>query len=184
MIGRTDSQDNRLRAEGVLRSCRDQAHTSSVYPKKSAKSWRTAHVNIRHRIVMSPELRSFCLLLKTSPMMSSLHAWILLVKSSANGGSASIESACRGWTNNLGAAGRPVFPPKIAVEVKPLLVSFLANGIFLCRACRCWKFVAKSIKQGVVASISGATLWRWLGQDAIQPWRFRTWLSARPQFRR
>jgi DDE superfamily endonuclease len=39
------------------------------------------------------------------------------------------------------------------------------------------------VKQGVVATISKTTLWRWLSQDAIQPWRFRTWLFPRdPNF--
>ena len=39
------------------------------------------------------------------------------------------------------------------------------------------------VGQGIVASISGATLWRWLTKDAIRPWRHRSWLFPRdPQF--
>ena len=38
---------------------------------------------------------------------------------------------------------------------------------------------------GIVAQISGTTLWRWLGQDALRPWRHRTWIFPRdPQFTR
>jgi len=33
--------------------------------------------------------------------------------------------------------------------------------------------------QGLVAQISGATLWRWLSQDALRPWRHRSWLFPR-----
>ncbi len=38
---------------------------------------------------------------------------------------------------------------------------------------------------GIVAEISGTTLWRWLGQDALHPWQHRSWLFPRdPQFAR
>ncbi|MFZ0591427.1 MAG: hypothetical protein WAM39_13170 [Bryobacteraceae bacterium] len=30
------------------------------------------------------------------------------------------------------------------------------------------------ISQGLVAEISGATLWRWLSGDALRPWQRRT----------
>jgi hypothetical protein len=37
--------------------------------------------------------------------------------------------------------------------------------------------------QGLVAKISGTTLWRWLGEDALRPWRHRTWIFPRdPDF--
>jgi len=32
---------------------------------------------------------------------------------------------------------------------------------------------------GIVAKISGTTLWRWLSQDALRPWRHRTWIFPR-----
>jgi hypothetical protein len=39
------------------------------------------------------------------------------------------------------------------------------------------------VAQGIVAQISGATLWRWLSQDALRPWRYRSWIFPRdPQF--
>jgi hypothetical protein len=38
-------------------------------------------------------------------------------------------------------------------------------------------------KQGVVASISGKTVWRWLSKDAIRPWCYRSWIWPRdPDF--
>lgn len=33
--------------------------------------------------------------------------------------------------------------------------------------------------QGLVASLSGSTVWRWLSADAICPWRHRCWLFPR-----
>jgi len=35
------------------------------------------------------------------------------------------------------------------------------------------------VAQGLVAQISGATLWRWLSQDARRPWRHRSWIFPR-----
>jgi DDE superfamily endonuclease len=38
-------------------------------------------------------------------------------------------------------------------------------------------------QSGLVASISGSTLWRWLHQDAIRPWYHRSWIFPRdPNF--
>ena len=37
--------------------------------------------------------------------------------------------------------------------------------------------------EGIVAQISGTTLWRWLSRDAICPWRYRSWIFPRdPHF--
>jgi hypothetical protein len=39
------------------------------------------------------------------------------------------------------------------------------------------------ISQGLVAEISGATLWRWLSRDALRPWQHRSWIFPRdPNF--
>ena len=35
------------------------------------------------------------------------------------------------------------------------------------------------LAQGLVAEISGTTIWRWLSQDAIRPWRYRSWIFPR-----
>jgi len=38
-------------------------------------------------------------------------------------------------------------------------------------------------RSGLVASISDATIWRWLDEDAIRPWRHRCWIFPRdPDF--
>ena len=39
------------------------------------------------------------------------------------------------------------------------------------------------LRRGLVASIGDATIWRWLSEDAIRPWRFRSWVFPRdPEF--
>lgn len=42
----------------------------------------------------------------------------------------------------------------------------------------------EAVNRGIVASISGTTVWRWLNADAIKPWNYRSWIFPRdPQFR-
>ncbi len=43
--------------------------------------------------------------------------------------------------------------------------------------------VREVARRGLVASISGRTLWRWLDEDAIRPWQHRSWIFPRdPDF--
>lgn len=42
---------------------------------------------------------------------------------------------------------------------------------------------AEARQSGLVATISDSTIWRWLDEDAIRPWRFRSWIFPRdPDF--
>jgi hypothetical protein len=41
----------------------------------------------------------------------------------------------------------------------------------------------EAVARGIVASVSGATVWRWLDADAIRPWHHRSWIFPRdPDF--
>ena len=43
--------------------------------------------------------------------------------------------------------------------------------------------VREVARRGLVASISGRTLWRWLDEDALRPWQHRSWIFPRdPDF--
>jgi DDE superfamily endonuclease len=45
------------------------------------------------------------------------------------------------------------------------------------------ELVREVIGRGLVANISGRTIWRWLDQDAIRPWQHRSWIFLRdPDF--
>jgi hypothetical protein len=68
---------------------------------------------------------------------------------------------------------RPFFPPEVVVRVKALARELPAQtNLPLSRFSR--QDLAKEvIARGIVAQISGATIWRWLDQDAIRrsiPW--------------
>jgi hypothetical protein len=42
---------------------------------------------------------------------------------------------------------------------------------------------AEALQQGLVATISETTIWRWLAEDAIRPWTHRSWVFPRdPHF--
>ena len=39
------------------------------------------------------------------------------------------------------------------------------------------------VRRGIAASISDATVWRWLDEDTIRPWQYRSWIFPRdPDF--
>ncbi len=76
-------------------------------------------------------------------------------------------------------AGRPAFPPSVVVAVKALACELPGRcGVPLARWSRT-ELQRAVLAQGLVAAISGTTIWRWLAADAIQPWRVRSWLFPR-----
>ena len=80
--------------------------------------------------------------------------------------------------------GRPsVFPPDIVVRIKALAcASPRESGLPLSRFSNS-EIAAEATRRGIVAEISDATIWRWLNQDAIRPWQFRSWIFPRdPRF--
>jgi DDE superfamily endonuclease len=83
------------------------------------------------------------------------------------------------------AGVQPAFPPRIIVAIKALACELPSRrGLPLAR----WsvsELRQAAMSSGIVAKISGTTLWRWLSQDALRPWRHRTWIFPRdPQFAR
>jgi len=84
---------------------------------------------------------------------------------------------------NHGPGDRPFFPPEVVVQVKALACELPAHtGLPLSRFSH--QDLAREVTaRGIVAQISGATIWRWLDQDAIRPWQHRSWIFPRdPQF--
>ncbi|MGB0095957.1 MAG: hypothetical protein WBP81_25890 [Solirubrobacteraceae bacterium] len=45
------------------------------------------------------------------------------------------------------------------------------------------ELAAEVVARGICEQISGVTVWRWLSQDAIKPWQYRSWIFPRdPEF--
>jgi hypothetical protein len=78
---------------------------------------------------------------------------------------------------------RPFFPPEVVVQVKALACELPAqSNLPLSRFSR-QDLAKEAIARGIVAQISGATIWRWLDQDALRPWQHRSWIFPRdPHF--
>ena len=78
---------------------------------------------------------------------------------------------------------RPFFPPDIVVKINALGCELpRESGLTLSRYSNS-EIASEAIRRGIVAEISGATIWRWLNQDAIRPWQFRSWIFPRdPRF--
>ncbi len=104
-------------------------------------------------------------------------------KSSVCGEKGSLRNAYRALTSVTDPAGRRVFPPDLIVQIKALACEMpAARQIPLSR----WSVADLSRyaqECGLVATISDSTIWRWLNEDAIRPWQFRSWIFPRdPDF--
>jgi len=75
-----------------------------------------------------------------------------------------------------------LFPPELVVQVKAWACELPAqHGRPLSR----WSTadLVQVQQSGLVASVTGSTLWRWLHEDAIRPWYHRSWIFPRdPDF--
>jgi hypothetical protein len=78
-----------------------------------------------------------------------------------------------------GEGGPRRFPPDVVVAVKALACELPATtGVPLARW-HCPDLARQAAAQGIVASVSGTTIWRWLSADAIKPWRVRSQIFPR-----
>lgn len=115
--------------------------------------------------------------------MPSPIAWTPGAKSSANGVSASLKSGCRDWRNVPDRVGPGLFPPELVVEVKALACELPATHHVPLSRWSLNELTRHVCETGLVAQLSGATLWRWLHEDAIRPWQHRCWIFPRdPEF--
>jgi hypothetical protein len=94
-------------------------------------------------------------------------------------------TACRASRSDRGPDARGLFPPAQVAEVKALACELPSErGVPLSR----WssaEIAREAVERGIVAEISGATVWRWLSEDAIRPWNYRSWIFPRdPDFAR
>jgi|TARA_B100000315_G_C14463123_1_gene534694 transposase len=71
----------------------------------------------------------------------------------------------------------------VVVQIKALACELPSeSGIPLSRFSSS-EIAAEAVRRGYVAKISGATVWRWLNEDAIRPWHHRSWIFPKdPDF--
>ena len=92
----------------------------------------------------------------------------------------------RAWPasrSDRAADDRRAFAPSLAVEIKAIACELPAVlGLPLARL-HVPDIRAEGLRRGLVAKISEATIWRRLSDDAIAPWRHRSWIFPRdPDF--
>lgn len=76
-----------------------------------------------------------------------------------------------------------LFPPRLVALVKAMACVLPAKpGLPVSRFSRA-ELRRHVLAAGLVAEISGMTIWRWLRADAIRPWTHRSWIFPRdPDF--
>ena len=80
---------------------------------------------------------------------------------------------------NPGAEGLGLFPPALIVEIKSMACELTRDlGVPLSRL-SISELQREVTNRGIIAQVSGTTLWRWLSEDAIRPWRYRSWIFPR-----
>src|SRR5437867_5451045 len=169
--------------EEVPRGCHATARFASSSLARNGARSRPGPENIRHRIETSSGPSWSCWPPRACPMTSSRRAWIPRGRLSASGATVSSTSASRASMRSRPAGAQPAFPASVAVEVKRIACERpMDAGVPLAR----WSLPdlrREVLTRGIVATVSGTTLWRWLDADAIRPWRHRSWLFPRdPRF--
>ena len=83
------------------------------------------------------------------------------------------------------AAGLGPFPPRVVVEIKALACERPADlGLPLARL-SVSEIARVAVARDIVEAISTTTVWRWLREDALRPWTYRSWIFPRdPDFER
>ena len=146
-------------------------------------SYKRLLVNIRHSIAMSCELKSSSLPLKVFQTRISDRGLTSHGRSYQSGANVSLSNAWLVSRKGPGADVRAFFPPEIIVAVKAIACQ-LPKQLGLPFSKLTHDEIARQAeKSGIVASISGKTVWRWLSKDAIRPWCYRSWIWPRdPEF--
>src|SRR6185369_11770949 len=75
-----------------------------------------------------------------------------------------------------GGAGPPSFSPDVVVAIKALACELPAKTDTPLARWQSPDLARAAVESGIVASISGTTIWRWLSSDAIKPWQHRSWI--------
>jgi hypothetical protein len=95
----------------------------------------------------------------------------------------SVSRGCDSRPGSRRGGVPPSFPPSVVVQVKALACELPHRLQLPLSRLSLSEIRREVITQGLVAEISGATLWRWLSADALRPWRHRSWIFPRdPDF--
>jgi len=162
-------------------SCLDRCPSiGQVSARKKSARRRNLYANAKRRTVLSDAHNWFCCLHKTPrfPTLKRVRAWAYMQTLSGTGESAGSQKASSSRTVP-GQAVHPSFPPEQTAAIKAVACELPAEyGKPLSRL-----FVPDIVdivvQEGIVDTISAATVWRILDADALKPWRVRSWIYPR-----
>jgi hypothetical protein len=116
-------------------------------------------------------------------MMKLQPNWIQDERSLACGENDSSRIASKDWRNVLDRVALGLFPPDLIVQIKAIACEFPAVYRVPISRWSAADIARYACHSGLVATLSGSTVWRWLNEDAIRPWQHRSWIFPRdPQF--
>ncbi|MBI2864337.1 MAG: IS630 family transposase [Chloroflexi bacterium] len=82
-----------------------------------------------------------------------------------------------------GRAAPGFFPPEFVVQIKALACELPSTREVPLSRWSIADLTRHALECGLVAKIGDSTVWRWLHDDAIRPWRYRSWIFPRdPDF--
>jgi hypothetical protein len=120
---------------------------------------------------------------KALKMMKSQLDSTLNAKLFQSGASVFSKSDWLDWKTNLVPVAPGLFPPGLIVQIKALACELPSTLELPFSRLSTSDIALHAQRSGLVATISGSTIWRWLNKDAIRPWQHRCWIFPRdPQF--
>ncbi len=143
-----------------------------------------ARARIRARTVTLRARRRFCSPQRAAPTLRSPSVSASRASRSRSGESVSSIRDSTAWRSSPGLVVRGLFPPVQIAEVKALACELPAEKDVPLSRWSAAELAREAVARGIVESISGVTVWRWLSADAIRPWNYRSWIFPRdPQFK-
>src|SRR3954451_2627087 len=123
-----------------------------------------------------------CTPLRASPTSRSRGGLKCARRSSGSGGEDSPNIGWKVCETNRGRDARGVFPPHEVAQVKAIACELpKKHGVALSRFSR--SELHRFVVEQAICEASASTIGRWLSEDAIRPWRVKSWIFPRdPDF--
>lgn len=160
-------------------TCLEKVHIKLCLPLMKKTPYKRQRRNIRRRIVMLSGRKSYSWRQKGLKTKTLVNTSICPARLSASGESVFSNSAWKVSKSNPGEDDLAVFPPEIVMEIKALACELPAERRLPFSRLSHAEIAREAVNSGLVASISGNTVWRWLSADAIKPWSYRSWIFPR-----
>ena len=90
-----------------------------------------------------------------------------------------VEEGLSGLGDRKRPGGRAGSPSAVVIEVKAIACELLATRAVPLGRWSLAELRDEVITTGLIDQVSVSTIWRWLNEDALKPWRHRSWIFPR-----